>query len=337
MRYNPSGELASGAEVTYTIKLENGPFDLGRVVVSNTIPHQTDLLVNSTTPPAPWSITVTGDTIQWVRDTLPMSATASLSYRVIRQTPTQTPSPTPVATTDTETPTASPTVTSEMPPTDITETSTTTPVAPTLTVTATPPTVTATVTATPTPQASPTGLLITKSGSLTATVGSDIVYVLRVTNQLDVPLTGLTIMDFVPVGVEIVDFGGGAATMPPTQIIQWQVPLLNPKNTVSRTFAVRLAASRAQVRNEVYFVDVVANGVLVMRAVGTQPVITTILQGSIDGKRWIVPSSDSPLDSIYNNGATVIWEYQDSKFNGTARSGGTKNPPFRQFFPIIAR
>jgi len=168
-------------------------------------------------------------------------------------------------------------------------------------------------------------------------VGANIVYTLTVTNPLTKSLTGLTIFDLVPVGTEVVNFGGGSTTMPPSQMIQWQIPLLNANSSVTRTFAIQLTMSTNQIRNELYFVDVIANGELVMRAVGEDPVVTTIeppsnIDQSVLSGAATPPATNPP---IINEGALVEWEYPG--FSGQQLSNSVRNPPFQLYLPILQR
>jgi uncharacterized repeat protein (TIGR01451 family) len=317
---DPQRELAGDDTVIYTIDLENGPFALTKVMVSNALPNEMMLVTDSMTGPADWVPSVKDRTIQWERSTLPEGATAQFAYRAVRYTPTSTPTPTLVATEPlTPTSTATATGTSGVP-------STPTPVAsPVDTVTETPTSVS-------------TNLAITKIGPAEVAIGQDIRYHLIVTNPFTRPLTGMTIVDVIPVGAEVVDFGGGAMTMPPSAMLQWQVPVLNAQSTVTRTFAIRLPISRRLVVNDLYFVDVIENGVLRLRAVGKDPVVTTIMGGTLEPLQVTLFPATLPLTAttpITNNGAIVTWEYPG--FDGQLVSNGVRNPPWRLYMPFIPR
>lgn len=322
----PVSALTGGDFVTYTIELANGPFDLSNVQVSNPLPEEMELVNNSMSLPPAWTPVVTERTIGWARSTLPAEATVRLVYRAQRHTPTPTPTntmavtaPTTPATTLTETP-ATPT--------------------PTSTLTLPPMTMTPSVTPTITPTASPTvaRLTITKTGPDAVASGTAIRYVLTVNNSFTRTLTGLTILDVIPVGAEVVDFGGGAISMPPSVMMQWQVPLLNAQRAVTRTFAIRLTANRSQVINDLYFVDVIENGVLHLRAVGKDPVVTTIIGGVLEPLSVLLSLPTLSLTStvpITNYGAMVTWEYPG--FDGQLVSGSVRNPWYRTYLPFIPR
>jgi len=338
LRNEPQGELLGGDEVTYTIELQNGTFPLADLVVRNALPDQMELVTDTIAAPLAWATDVADRTITWLLPTLPASDTVKLVYRAQRHTPTVTPTPTNTAlvttptATETPTPTPSPTATEGL--TTSTPTSTATPTASSVAGTAT---ASPTPTVTTTPTATSADLTITKSGPAAVPVGANIVYTLTVTNPLTKSLTGLTIFDLVPVGTEVVNFGGGSTTMPPSQMIQWQIPLLNANSSVTRTFAIQLTMSTNQIRNELYFVDVIANGELVMRAVGEDPVVTTIeppsnIDQSVLSGAATPPATNPP---IINEGALVEWEYPG--FSGQQLSNSVRNPPFQLYLPILQR
>lgn len=350
LRNEPPGEIKENSVVTYIIEVENGPYPLTTVVVRNPIPEQMALVPDSVLAPTPWQATVVEDTVQWLQSEMAAGERVRLVYEARRFTSTSTPTPT-ITPTDlaTLTPTVSatgtepvetPSVTTTVPsvtmmPTPATPiTGTPTSAVPTNTVTEPPsPTPTTTVT----PNVPPDRLTITKSGPTSVLADADIVYVIRVTNEFTRSLTGLTIQDLIPVGAEVIDFGGGSMTMPPSPMIQWQVPLLNPQTSVTRTFAIRMLMSTNEVRNEVYFVDVIENGMLVMRATGEIRVITTISSGTIDGN-FVYTAGENPffpLSPVTNEGATVRWHYTtDPDYNGELLSNWVRNP-FQQYMPIM--
>jgi hypothetical protein len=163
---------------------------------------------------------------------------------------------------------------------------------------------------------------------------ADIVYTIRVTNNFTRPLTGLTIWDVIPVGARVVDLGGGSTTMPPLQMIQWQAPVLNAQDSLTRNFTVRLLVNSGEIRNELYFVDVMENGALVMRAVGAEPVVTTILPSSPLDYLSLPTATTNLTDTliITNVGATVKWEY--TSISSQMTSGPAYNAPFHLYLPF---
>lgn len=339
LRNEPQGELLDGDEVTYTIEVQNGTFPLTDLVVSNVIPEQMELTTDSIQAPVAWTTDVADRTISWLFSSLPASSTVTLLYRAQRHTPTATPTATntdvAATPTATETPTSTPSPTATEGQTTSTPTATATQTAtPTASSVAETPTASPTSTVTATPTATSTELTITKSGPAAVPVGANIVYTLTVTNPLTRSLTGLTIFDLVPVGSEVVNFGGGSTTMPPSQMIQWQVPLLNANSFVTRTFAIQLTMSTSQIRNELYFVDVIANGELVMRAVGEAPVVTTIDPPSGIDQSALLGVATPPATNppIINAGALAEWVYPG--FSGQQLSNSVRNP-FQLYLPVI--
>jgi uncharacterized repeat protein (TIGR01451 family) len=318
----PQEELAGGAIVTYTIDLENGPYALAKMVVRNPLPAEMEFVRESAMAPSGWAFSLTERMIQWTRPTLDAGETARLVYLAQRHTPTSTATPTLIVT-DPKTPTATPTPTSTHP----SET-------PTLTQTALPQT----LTPTPTLPALTTSMTITKTGPSEVVIGAEIRYLLTVANHVTRTLTGLTIVDLVPVGAEVVDFGGGALTMPPSAMLQWQVPRLNAGSVVTRTFAIRPSSNQSQVVNELYFVDVIENGVLRLRVVGKEAVMTTIVGGGLEPLPAPLSLLTAPLTAttpIINVGAVVNWEYPG--FNGQLASNRVYNPTRYTYLPFIPR
>lgn len=158
-------------------------------------------------------------------------------------------------------------------------------------------------------------------------------------NLLPTTLTGLTIFDLVPIGAEIVDFGGGSTTMPPAQMIQWQVAFMNPGSSVTRTFTILPNVGMTQIRNELYFVDVTENGKLVMRAVGQTPTVTEIIAArSIEQAAQLgIDTSLTTDPPIINEGALVEWAYSEVKRQQRSNRVGNPYQFYLLYFPLASK
>lgn len=144
---DPTGEIAPGGQILYTIEYRNGPVAVQDVQIFNTIPEHVVLVPGSISNNGGSTGNQPGAVVSWNLGNLAANANGTVSYRV--QRPTLTPTPTPTYTntpTPTHTPTPSPTPTRTHTPTP-THTSTRTYT----------PTPTPTRTHTPTPTVTPTG------------------------------------------------------------------------------------------------------------------------------------------------------------------------------------
>lgn len=147
----PTGEIAPGGQILYTIEYRNGSVPVQDVRISNTIPEHVVLVPGSISNGGASNGSQPGAEVSWNMGNLAANASGTVSYRV--QRPTSTPTPTNTTTptpTHTPTPTGTTTVTRTSTPTP-TDTSTATPT-PTHTATSTP-----TRTHTPTSTNTPTG------------------------------------------------------------------------------------------------------------------------------------------------------------------------------------
>jgi hypothetical protein len=75
-----------------------------------------------------------------------------------------------------------------------------------------------------------------------------------------------------------------------------------------------------------------------LRAVGKDPVVTTIMGGTLEPLQVTLFPATLPLTAttpITNNGAIVTWEYPG--FDGQLVSNGVRNPPWRLYMPFIPR
>ncbi|HRW11106.1 MAG TPA: hypothetical protein P5121_38660, partial [Caldilineaceae bacterium] len=297
----PLGTLEAGANVRYTIDIENGEFDLTDVKVSNVLPVGMEMIDESNQMPESWMHERQGRTLFWEppNQGLTKRENVSISYAAQRHTPTATNTPTDTPTsTPTNAVTATPTKTSTLPATTI-------------------PTATAAATAanTPTPTATPTlqrnALMIVKTAPTAVDYGTNITYIITVTNQSDRLLSNLIIHDLVPADTQVSNDGDGTVTTAPFSTIQWQVQELAAGAFVTRTFAVRLLATVPRVDNRVYFVDVMDNDRL-LRIFGQESVTTAInYPPSIDGLVSSAPTARSVEDGsvITNEGAQITWKF----------------------------
>ncbi|MCB0106219.1 MAG: DUF11 domain-containing protein, partial [Caldilineaceae bacterium] len=226
----------------------------------------------------------------------------SISYAAQRHTPTATNTPTDTPTsTPTNAVTATPTKTSTLPATTI-------------------PTATAAATAanTPTPTATPTlqrnALMIVKTAPTAVDYGTNITYIITVTNQSDRLLSNLIIHDLVPADTQVSNDGGGTITTAPFSTIQWHVKELAAGRSVTQTFAVTLLTTVSRIENSVYFVDIMDNDRL-LRIFGQESVATEInYPPPIDGlvsSGWVSLFVNNG-SVITNEGAQITWKYENT-------------------------
>ncbi len=182
--------------------------------------------------------------------------------------------------------------------------------------------------------ATPTTLVITKSGPQFVAPGNLITYTLLVDNQTPYTLTDVTITDTLPAQLTVIDPGGGSMTSTVASQIVWQesVPL-SSGSVLTKTFSGRPQGAVTEVVNADYQVHATiahSDTQETIAAVGTLSVTTLI---TITPAAMLAPV-------IINTGACVRWEYAvtgEPFQSGVQCSGPTFNPLRAQWLPFISR